>query len=135
MWNLPPVRAGISASDDLVKYRAGADEFTKSQPIAPGIVFADDTFGGVACLVCAPAAWSDTILYFHGGGFRLGRPQGWKGFGSRLAAAAGVRVVLLDYRLAPEHPYPAALHDGAAAYDALARETDGALFVGGDSAG
>ena len=60
-----------------------------------------------------------TLVYFHGGGFRLGTARGWRTFGSRIAAAANTRVVLVDYRLAPEHPYPAALRDALAVYDAL----------------
>jgi acetyl esterase/lipase len=71
----------------------------------------------------------------------MGSPSGWTAFTGALAVASGARVVAADYRLAPEHPFPAAVHDAVAAYDALL--DDGALagedatpiVVGGDSAG
>lgn len=135
MWGLPSLRAGHEASADLIQRRASAAEFEKTQPIGPGVAIAEATVGGVPCLVCAPAVPKATILYVHGGGFRLGRARGWAGFASRLASAAEARIVVADYRLAPEHPFPAALHDAASVYDALSREGNGAVFVAGDSAG
>jgi len=132
---LPPLRKGYAARDDLIQRRAAAGAFETTQEIEPGVTIADATYGGVSCIVCAPVAPRATILYLHGGGFRMGHPRGWTGFGSRLAAAADARVVLVDYRLAPEHPFPAGLHDAVAAYDAVANESGGAIFVAGDSAG
>jgi len=98
--------------------------------VAPGVKAHDAVIGGVGCLVCEPANARGSILYLHGGGYRLGSPAGWAGFGSRLAAATGRRVIVADYRLAPEHPFPAALHDAVAVYHALLEE-DGAPFGGG----
>jgi len=135
MWTLPPARNGIPASDDLLKYRAGAADSAASQRLVDGVVVRDATIGGVSCLVCEPPEWRRTIVHLHGGGFRLGHPRGWTGFASRLGMAAGARVIVPDYRLAPEHPFPCALHDVAAVYDALSRERSGALLIGGDSAG
>ncbi|NGN70506.1 alpha/beta hydrolase, partial [Streptomyces sp. A7024] len=67
------------------------------------------------------------IVHLHGGGYRLGTAAGWVGFAGRLAAATGRRVIVPDYRLAPEHPFPAALHDAAAVWRAVAgRRADGA---------
>ena len=78
-----------------------------------------------------------TLLYFHGGGFIMGSPATHDGLCRRLAGRAGLRVVSAGYRLAPEHPFPAAHEDAAAALAWLrgARQGDGALLVGGDSAG
>jgi len=86
-------------------------------------------------VVCEPPSPAGTIAYFHGGGYRLGSAAGSTAWGSRLAKATGSRVVVVDYRLAPEIPFPAAVHDAAAVYDALRAESGGAVFAGGDSAG
>ena len=59
------------------------------------------------------------ILYLHGGGYTFGDLDYAKGFGSTLAAECGVRVFCPAYRLAPEHPYPAALEDALTAYEYL----------------
>ena len=71
-----------------------------------------------------------TIFHIHGGGFALGSAGGSAGLASSLARKTGMRAVSVDYRLAPEHPYPAALHDVAAAY----RARFAALLDEGDAA-
>ncbi|WMS44780.1 alpha/beta hydrolase fold domain-containing protein [Acuticoccus sp. MNP-M23] len=71
-----------------------------------------------------------TLLWFHGGGFVFGAPETHVAL-ARAIAAAGVRVVLPRYRLAPEHPWPAMLDDALAAIDAV----PGPVMIGGDSAG
>jgi len=76
-----------------------------------------------------------TLLYFHGGGFIMGSPALRDGLCRRLAAGAGLRVVSVGYRLAPEHPYPAAHDDAAAALAWMRGQGGGRLLVGGDSAG
>lgn len=91
-----------------------------------------------------PGAWvrhrdSDdgrVILYLHGGGYTLGSPETHKALSSHLAAAARCNVLVPDYRLAPEHPYPAAPDDAVAAYRALLdRFRPGSIALAGDSAG
>lgn len=82
-----------------------------------------------------------TLLFLHGGAWIQGDLDTHDGLCGRLAQEAGIRVLALDYRLAPEHKFPAGLEDAAAAYRAL--RADGArwgvdaeqVFVGGDSAG
>ncbi|HYG27178.1 MAG TPA: alpha/beta hydrolase, partial [Caulobacteraceae bacterium] len=81
------------------------------------------------------------LVYFHGGGYVIGDLDTHDAFLRRLAAASGVKVLSVDYRLAPEHPFPAALDDGLAAtrwaFD-HAEEIGfdrGKIAVGGDSAG
>ena len=76
-----------------------------------------------------------TLLYFHGGGFIMGNPAVRDGMCRHLAAGAGMRVISAGYRLAPEHPFPAAHEDAAAALAWVRRQGDGPLLVGGDSAG
>lgn len=76
------------------------------------------------------------LLYFHGGGFVVGDLETHDPHCRALAAASGSVVVALDYRLAPEHRYPAAIEDGTAALQWLAAEHPGwILGVAGDSAG
>ncbi|MBF6445358.1 alpha/beta hydrolase [Nocardia farcinica] len=105
---------------------------TRSGTIAARLYRADDTPAGGA----AP-----TLVYLHGGGFVLGTLDGCDELCRAIAAGSGWTVVSLDYRLAPENPYPAALHDCVDAYAWLTRSaTDlgidaGRIAVGGDSAG
>jgi monoterpene epsilon-lactone hydrolase len=77
------------------------------------------------------------ILFLHGGGFTVGSPALYRHFTWRIASAARARVLVVDYRLAPEHPFPAALDDAVTAYRWLL--ADGAepqrIAVMGDSAG
>ncbi len=94
--------------------------------IAPAVV------GGVACEWVRPAgARRDAaIVYLHGGGFRMGSPRSHREIMARLATEAGFPVLGVDYRLAPEHPLPAALEDTLAVLDRLDR-----FALAGDSAG
>jgi len=94
---------------------------------------------GVRCeWVCAAAARTDqAIVYFHGGGFQVGSLRSHRELMALLSASAGVRVLGVDYRLAPEHRYPAALDDALAVWGWL-REQGFAPFelaLAGDSAG
>jgi len=135
MWNLPPPRAGREAGADLIQRRAETAEFQKAQPVAPGVSIGEAVYGGVPSLVCEPPVRRATVLYLHGGGFRLGSARGWAGFASRLAIAAEARIVVPDYRLAPEYPFPAALADAASVYQAVLDEDASPVFAAGDSAG
>ncbi len=84
-----------------------------------------------------PVGDARTILYFHGGGYIAGSCSTHRDLAARISAACGVRVLVVGYRLAPEHKYPAALEDGLRAYhwlldDGVAAEQ---IVLGGDSAG
>jgi acetyl esterase/lipase len=74
-------------------------------------------------------------VYFHGGGYRLGSAERSTPFAARVAATLATTVVVVDYRLAPEAPFPAALHDAAAVYDSLLDAHGDDIVVIGDSAG
>jgi acetyl esterase/lipase len=78
-----------------------------------------------------------TILYLHGGGYVFGSPRMYRPITFGLAKAANAPVFALDYRLAPEHPCPAAIEDALAAWDWLVASglAPSEIFVGGDSAG
>ena len=100
--------------------------------------------GPLAARLYIPPAVPETaglVVYFHGGGFALGSLASTDPLCRLLAAQSGVRVLSVDYRLAPEYPYPAALEDAIAAYHgaraaAAVLGADPALIaVGGDSAG
>ncbi|MGD1057509.1 MAG: alpha/beta hydrolase fold domain-containing protein [Solirubrobacteraceae bacterium] len=77
------------------------------------------------------------ILYFHGGAYAVGTASSSVGLASDLARHAGARLVSVDYRLAPEHPYPAALEDAVAAYRGLLASglSSSAIAFAGESAG
>jgi len=92
-----------------------------------------------------PAEWlsgpgadsSRVLLYLHGGGYILGSIATYRALAARIAAAAGIRALIIDYRLAPEHPFPAAIEDATAAYGFLLGHgfTPERVAMGGDSAG
>jgi acetyl esterase/lipase len=77
------------------------------------------------------------VLYLHGGAYALGVTDAHRVMAAQLARTANVRVLMLDYRLAPEHPYPAALEDVLLAYRWLLNQgiDAGQIVIGGDSAG
>ncbi len=95
--------------------------------------------GGVAAewVTAAGTDVARTILYLHGGGYVIGSPATHRGLAERLSKAAGARVLVLDYRLAPENPFPAAVEDATAAYRWLLASgvEAGRIAVAGDSAG
>lgn len=83
-----------------------------------------------------PAPRRGVIFYCHGGAYALGSPAVYRGMAARLALLTHCDVAMIDYRLMPEHPYPAAPDDAIAAYHALVAETDSEhIIVAGDSAG
>ncbi len=87
--------------------------------------------------ITAPGADSGAVLYLHGGAYVLGSVRTCREFVSRLARATKMRALTLDYRLAPEHPFPAALEDATSAYRwLLGQGFDPAqIIIAGDSAG
>jgi cation diffusion facilitator CzcD-associated flavoprotein CzcO/acetyl esterase/lipase len=106
-------------------------------PAETGITSA--VIGGVDGLWAAPPGTEPdgVLLYLHGGGYSLGSARGYVGFAAQLAAQIGVRAFVPNYRLAPEHPFPAALDDAIACYGGLLEDgyAPGRIIVAGDSAG
>ena len=104
-----------------------------------GVRYEATTIGGV------PAEWARTnvetagrtLLYFHGGAYCVGSVATHRGLVGRLALAMGADALSLDYRLAPEHPFPAAIDDAVAAYRALVESgvSPSRIVFAGDSAG
>lgn len=85
----------------------------------------------------APLASSGVILYLHGGAYALGSINSHRQWIARLAGATGRRALAINYRLAPEHPFPAALEDALSAYHWLLDQGSepAQIFIAGDSAG
>ena len=104
----------------------------------PKSEFRPVTIAGVPCewIDASPTDNNPVMLYFHGGGYLMGSIDTYRIHALRFSFRCKVRVLLVDYRLAPEHPFPAAFEDGLAVYRALAKEQNGKpFFVAGDSAG
>jgi epsilon-lactone hydrolase len=138
---LQAVREMLGAIDllggTLEERRAVMDSFGQDAP--EGVEVTPVVAGGVpAEWVAAPAADANRVLlYLHGGGYCMGSLRSHRLLVSRLSAEAHARVLNLDYRLAPEHPFPAAVDDAVAAYNWLRAEGVGAdrIAIAGDSAG
>ncbi len=122
----------------LAEWRRNQEISAKSTPAARGVRISDGTLAGRSTLDLVPSgAPRGTILYLHGGGYVTGSPRTHRGMVSHIVAASGARAVLLDYRLAPEFPFPSAIEDAVAAIDALYASgvAPAQLVVMGDSAG
>jgi epsilon-lactone hydrolase len=118
--------------------RARLDRLTGAALLPRGTTIAEQTIGGVRAEVVAArrAASQRTVVHFHGGGYCVGSARTARSWAAQLSARTGCRVVLPDYRLAPENPYPAGLDDARAVLAALlgAAKPD-SVVVSGDSAG
>ncbi|RHZ95950.1 alpha/beta hydrolase [Cereibacter sphaeroides] len=104
-------------------------------PLPPDVRLTDRTFGTRPCRLYEPAAPAGTVLFLHGGGFVLGGLDAFDDLCAEIAAGTGLRTVAVDYRLAPEHPHPAAFHDALRAAQAVARAFPGPLVLMGEDAG
>jgi acetyl esterase/lipase len=95
--------------------------------------------GGATLYMIAPERalppGAPLTLYFHGGGYIVGSLASHAAFCARLARQTGGTVLFADYRLAPEHRFPAAFEDGVAALQEASLRAQGRLFLAGDSAG
>ena len=113
----------------------------RSKP-GPSVQIKPDLLAGLPVEWVTPRslAQADTApicLYLHGGAFVMGGLNSHRDLAAQLAQRAQIRLLMLDYRLAPEHPFPAALEDALAVYRALLAQGTPAqrLLLGGDSAG
>lgn len=128
-----PMPAELSEARELI------DSLANFYPSASDVTFEPISIGGI------PAEWSATpnaepertILYVHGGGYIIGSLTSHRHLVSEIGRAAGTRVLALDYRLAPEHPFPAAVEDALAGYRFLlaSGQPPGSIAIAGDSAG
>jgi epsilon-lactone hydrolase len=123
----------------VAEQRAMFDTSMEPIPLAEGCTIESLDLSGIPAekIIHKGAALGKTLLYLHGGGYVIGSIKSYRHLVSRFAVAARATAYHLDYRLAPEHPYPAALEDAMKAYrtilaSGIAPEN---LMVGGESAG
>jgi epsilon-lactone hydrolase len=131
-----------SANKPLMQKRAEADAaMISSIKLPEGTTTENADAAGMAGLwvkaATVPEGCTKTVLYYHGGGFFSGSAQTHKGIAAAISEASHARVLVIDCRLAPEHPYPAAHEDAVAAYQWLLASGVAAkdIILSGDSAG
>lgn len=125
--------------EPVEKRREDMDALAGASPLAEGTVVEPVSANGVPAEWLRPPGVAEdaALLYLHGGGYAVGSVVSHRGMASKIGAAAGLPVLLLGYRLAPEDPYPAAVEDAVTAFDWLLDQGLSAdrLAVAGDSAG
>ncbi|MGQ0630052.1 MAG: alpha/beta hydrolase [Sporichthyaceae bacterium] len=140
---MPAVRmVTLDPATPVAVRRVGTDLIVGSLPGARGVRGRRGTLGGVPTRRfdppgVTPSPADGVILYFHGGGWVVGSPRSHRPFCERLCAGTGLAVLAADYRLAPEHPFPAAFEDCLAVYRAVRAAGTPAerIVLAGDSAG
>jgi monoterpene epsilon-lactone hydrolase len=135
MW--APVLEVASADRDIQEMRTAYEAFLAQSAVPEGVEVRPVNAGGVSSLALSTGTErGPAVLYLHGGGYMVGSAYGYRPLVGALVAAAGVDALVPDYRLAPEHPFPAALEDALSAYRWLAEQPGGAgIVLAGDSAG
>ena len=118
--------------------RTRLEQLDKVVLLPRGTAVAERVVGGVPAKAVSAGGHDSrrTVIHFHGGGYCIGSARTAISWAAQLSAQAGCQVVLPEYRLAPEHPYPAALEDARAVMTAVSAEAGpGSLVLSGDSAG
>lgn len=119
--------------------RAGMEAQQSGLPVPPDVDALDLTVAGrPARRICTPGVNEDRgTLYLHGGGYVMGSLNTHHELMGRIARSTNAQVLGLDYRLAPEHPYPAAVDDAVGAYQWILEQgiTPERIVIAGDSAG
>jgi epsilon-lactone hydrolase len=131
--------APLDLGGDVAEQRIIFGEMMAAIPVPADVTTSSASLGGIP-VVNVEAAGADpewVILYLHGGAYAIGTAASSVGLASDLARRAGARLVSLDYRLAPEHPHPAAIDDAVAAYRGLLDSgvAASAIAIAGESAG
>jgi epsilon-lactone hydrolase len=136
-------RGAPSADIPLAEMRKNFERLAGGMPIGEGTEQEAVTAGGRPAEWIRPAASADAIptgaaiVHFHGGGYVLGSPRTTRPITAGLARHTGIPVLVPDYRLAPEDPFPAAIDDAVAVYCWLVEQgfEPGRIVISGDSAG
>src|ERR1700731_2062417 len=120
-----------------IEARGQFDALMESVLPRDDVTFEADSVGGIPGLWVHPADWrsDDAIVHLHGGWFSFGSAKAYRHLVGHIAARAGARAFIPDYRLAPEHPFPAATDDVLACYRGLAGSGVRRIALTGDSAG
>ncbi|HZC47002.1 MAG TPA: alpha/beta hydrolase fold domain-containing protein, partial [Candidatus Acidoferrum sp.] len=129
----------IAGHPTVQDMRANVEQMAALFPVAADVKCEPVTAGDIkAEWLTAPGADSSrAVLYLHGGGYVVGSINSHRDLAARISRAAKARVLLIDYRLAPENPFPAAVDDSVAAYRWMLASGLKAsrIAVAGDSAG
>jgi monoterpene epsilon-lactone hydrolase len=117
--------------------RAPFDAIMLGVAAPQSVTYRPQVVGGIPGWWCSPAsaAPGQTILHVHGGWFNWGSAEAYRHLVGHIARSAGAEAFVPDYRLAPEHPFPAGLNDIVACYRALAANGANRIAITGDSAG
>jgi acetyl esterase/lipase len=118
-------------------FRASYDGIMERVPVPEGVTSEAATVGGISGWWAKPAQARKgaAILHAHGGWFNLGTAQAYRNFVGHIASSTGADAFIPDYRLAPEHPFPAAVRDVEACYRGLLDAGITRIALTGDSAG
>jgi acetyl esterase/lipase len=115
LWQ--PWRDAVTDLGDVDRVRATTEELHAGFAPPPDVAITPTVAGGVPALRLTPPVAADaTVLFLHGGGHVAGSAFGYRHLAGAVASAAGMPVVVIDYRLAPEFPYPSAVQDAMSAY-------------------
>lgn len=129
-------RSSLSPATSAEHARARMDKAGRQLPMPKGVVVMTVVMGGVDGLVFAPdEARPGTLIYLHGGGYSRGSAVSHRALVARMSKAFGLKAVSINYRMAPEHPCPAAIEDAIKAIKAVYALEDGPVILSGDSAG
>lgn len=130
----PPDAVNFTMAEQRAFYDRYCAHFRQSRP--EGVRSEDVVYGGVSCRHYRKAGTgpSPVMIYLHGGGFVVGSLDSHDDVTAEICDVANIDVIAVDYRLAPEHPFPAAFEDGWAVVQAVAKMTPD-IIIGGDSAG
>ncbi|MGB1204587.1 MAG: alpha/beta hydrolase [Chitinophagales bacterium] len=130
---------GTSRQNDATFLRQGMETIMNRLQMPKGVHFSRFTVNGIAAASFKPKKANENIimLYFHGGAYALGSVETHKTLIARIARKAGIYALAIDYRLAPENPFPAALDDAISAYKWLLEKkySPKNIIFAGDSAG
>src|ERR1700676_5242590 len=134
------IRAMVSSTKGVppgIEARGQFDAFMESVSPRDDVTFETDALGGLPGLWVHPADWrsGEAIVHLHGGWFNFGSAKAYRHLVGHIAARAGARAFIPDYRLAPEYPFPAATDDALACYQGLAARDVHRIALTGDSAG
>jgi len=132
-------QAPLDLLGEVTSLRSGFEEVMRYIPIADDVQRVDIDLGGVGAVEVSidGADSSNVILYFHGGVYVIGSASASVPLVSDLARRSNAKAVSIDYRLAPENPYPAALEDARTAYEELLSQgvEPSSIAISGESAG
>jgi acetyl esterase/lipase len=129
----------VTLPASIADLRKGMEALADALPIEDSCEISQGMIGETSCLIISPAdvIAERKVLYFHGGGYVSGSADTHRGFASQIAAELRAELTSVNYRLAPESPFPAAVLDGVSAYRSMVERgiDPKEIVIAGDSAG